>query len=139
MGLTAACQEQGRGFLVLGDRRAQFLLALHSRPRLLFNSTLDFNAVFPLSGPPRTLDLMELSKGRPPVSTPAQRSAVYDLADRGLSSRAIAHEVYGDRRLRARVRRLLARRDATTVNGVHLESASREQVTAVLDEILADL
>lgn len=48
-------------------------------------------------------------RGRP-LSTRAQRKRVFELADAGLSQRAIAEEVFGDRRLKNRVLRLLRRR-----------------------------
>jgi hypothetical protein len=48
--------------------------------------------------------------GRPPSSTAAERVEVFRLADAGLSHGTIAEQVFGDRRFRLRVLRLLRRR-----------------------------
>jgi hypothetical protein len=71
--------------------------------------------------------------GRPPASSLEERRRVYELADAGLSSRAIAEAVYGNRRLNDRVLRLLDRRRRTTVRGVHLETATDEELGALLE------
>jgi hypothetical protein len=75
--------------------------------------------------------------GRPPASSLEERRRVYELADAGLSSRAIAEAVYGNRRLNDRVLRLLDRRRRTTVRGVHLETATDEELEALLDDVEA--
>jgi hypothetical protein len=75
--------------------------------------------------------------GRPPASSLEERQRVYELADAGLSSRAIAEAVYGRPRLNDRVLRLLARRRRTTVRGVHLETATEEELEALLDDVEA--
>jgi hypothetical protein len=75
--------------------------------------------------------------GRPPASSAAERRRVYALTDAGLSSRAIAAAVYGTPALKDRVLRLLARRRRTTVHAVHLETATDEELEALLDDLEA--
>jgi hypothetical protein len=75
--------------------------------------------------------------GRPPASSLEERRRVYELADAGLSSRAIAETVYGNRRLNNRVLRLLARRRRRTFCGVHLEEATDEELQALLTDVEA--
>jgi hypothetical protein len=47
--------------------------------------------------------------GRPPKATPQQQQAMFALNSQGKSSRAIAAEVFGDRRYHKRVQRFLNR------------------------------
>jgi hypothetical protein len=74
-------------------------------------------------------------RGRPPVSSPEERRRVYQLADAGQSSRAIAESVFGSRGLNNRVLRLLERRRRTTFRGVNLEEATDEELAALLDDL----
>jgi hypothetical protein len=75
--------------------------------------------------------------GRPAASSLEERRHVYHLADAGLSSRAVAAAVYGTPALKDRVLRLLDRRRKTTVHGVHLETATDEELEALLDDVEA--
>jgi len=66
-------------------------------------------------------------RGRKPLATVEQRRRVYDLADAGESTRSIAEQVFGSRRVKNRVLRLLARR-RRSVGGVDLETLSVEEI-----------
>src|SRR2546427_456697 len=68
-------------------------------------------------------------------ATPEQETVVFAFAAQGKSQRAIASEVFGDPRLKDRVRRILARarREASAP-----DAAALAELRAALAEILAD-
>src|SRR5438552_15285296 len=72
--------------------------------------------------------------GASPLATPAQLAAVLALAPQGKSQRAIAAEVFGDPRLKDRVRRLLAR---ARHEAAAPDADALAQLRAGLAEILA--
>ncbi len=77
--------------------------------------------------------------GRPPKSTRAQRKRVFELADAGLSSRQIAEQVFGDRRLKNRVLRLAGRRKRGLIGGVDPETATEAELELALSGVYAQI
>src|SRR5947208_528606 len=77
---------------------------------------------------------MNYDGGRP-LATPAEQAAVLALAAEGKSQRAIATEVFGDPRLKDRVRRILAR---TRRQAAAPDETALAELRAALAEILAD-
>lgn len=82
-----------------------------------------------------------LEAARSLASTADERRRVFELADRGLSSRRVAQAVFGDPGLKDRVLELLRLRSSaeTAAERRYLEGASTEELQAHLEATLAAL
>ena len=79
------------------------------------------------------LRLYGSGRGRPPEATLEQEEEVYRLADEGLSQRAIAERVFGDRRLKNRAMRLIRQR----AKALEHQAVMQQFVDETLEEAIA--